>query len=85
MNLIAEKRRASDMTQEEVAEATGIPLRTYVRIENATKHDKTGLDSVKAGNLKKLAMLFDCSLDELINPPSAPVKPGVKAEGTGTA
>lgn len=71
MNFIAEKRREKGLTQEQVAEATGIPLRTFVRIENAMKHDIDGVDSVKTGNLRRIARFFECSLDELANPRKA--------------
>ena len=79
MKSIAERRCEKGLIQEQVAEATGIPLRTYVRIENATKYDKDGMDSVKTGNLRKLAAFFECSLDDLLNPPPAPVKPGERS------
>lgn len=74
MNFIAEKRREKGLTQGQVAEATGIPLRTFVRIENAMKHDMDGVDSVKTGNLRRIAAYFECSLDDLVpsgNPPEA--------------
>lgn len=65
MNLIAENRVRKGLTQEEVAKATGIPLRTYVRIEGA----RSGYESVKAGNLQRIASFLGISVDDLLNPP----------------
>lgn len=67
MSLIAEKRIEMGFTQDEVARATGIPLRTYVRIEGM----KDGFESAKAGNLQKIAIFLKCSIDDLLNPPQA--------------
>ncbi len=82
MNPIAERRKQMGLTQAQISQETGIPLRTYARIENAMKGDVNGIDGVSAGNLKKIAYFFGCSVDDLLNPSPAPVQPGEKESKT---
>jgi len=76
--LIAKKRKERGLTQDQFAEEMNVARQTVSSWEN----DIFIPDTLK---VIQMARFFECTTDELINPPSAPVKPGVKAEGTRTA
>lgn len=64
---IKEQRLANDLTIKEISQKTGIPLRTYVRLENPEKEFKDGVDGISYGHLKKLGSFFNCSIDYLVS------------------
>ena len=56
-----EARRKRNLTQKEVAERLGTSRVTVARWE-------CGFNNPKLATVKKLAKLYDCTTDELINP-----------------
>lgn len=57
LKTIREEKR---MTQEELAEKSGISRVTICRIENGMQND------LKVGNLNKLAHALECSISDLV-------------------
>lgn len=56
---IKEKREELGYTQKQVAEILDLPPQTFINYE-------LGIRTIKIPILKKLAILFKCSVDELI-------------------
>lgn len=67
MNL-SQKRISRDMTQAELASKLGVAQNTVAQWE-------TGKRSPRIYMLKKIAQLFDCTIDDLLNEPSEPDAP----------
>ena len=66
---LAHRRKARGLTQEDLSKIFNISSITISRWEMGAQDPGTD-------TLLRLAEFFSCTLEDLINPPTAPVKPG---------
>lgn len=65
MIFIKEYRKATNMTQAQLAEKLGVSRQSIVRFEN-------GACEPRLSELKKMSVLFGCKIDDLSNPTQPP-------------
>lgn len=77
MSLIREHRDAMRMTQEQLAKKIGLSTMTIARYEAGSREPR-------ATELKKMAEIFGCTIDDLVNPTPPPAGSEVPQEGRKT-
>ena len=71
MNMIKELREAKGISQVELARLINVSMHSVWRWEN-------GKVEPRACELQKLAKVFNCKVDELLNPPTPSTQMGTK-------
>jgi transcriptional regulator with XRE-family HTH domain len=71
------------LTSKHVSEKIGIPLRTYVRLEDPDRNFENGINGVPYGHLQKLSAFYGVPIEQLLtsNPSQPPLRTPKRTRG----